>query len=409
MSASAGGYRAEAGSALLLAVLLTVALAVLSVSMLGWVASGGKRAAVEVGRAQALYLAESGVAEALYRLNGRSLAPPAPGDQVEFSSGEALGWGKGSYHVVVSRASEGGLVVESTGVVGDASRRVTVRLRLQSLVPAEVFSPGPEGDGVRATDAQDPRYDPALDPPPVGFRMPPLPSPVIPWDGRNVIGTGTYVFDRIEVADKKSLEIRADGRVDVYVAGFVSVGNKAELRCVGAGPVRFFLYGDPAGPRGQALYLGNQAVVHAEGPTVWTINGGVLLDQHARFTQGSAAAPASLNIRGSLLVEGHAVLGSEPGKGEAPRVLVVLEPAGAATALELEQHAEVYAMIYAPDADVNMEQHSLLAGALVCHSLALDKHAECSWNEAIAGLKDGSGWELLAGWWEVETGTWSAR
>ncbi|MEW5936120.1 MAG: hypothetical protein AB1816_21260, partial [Bacillota bacterium] len=329
-----------------------------------------------MARTQALYLAESGVAEALYRLNGRRLIPPALlGGQAEFSSGEVLGWDKGSYRVVVSRASEGALDVESTGVVGDVSRRVTVRLRLRSLVPAEVFSLGPKRDGVRATDPEDPRYDPTLDPPPIDFRLPPLPSPVTPWDGRNVIGTGTYVFDRIEVADKKSLEIRADGRVDVYVAGFVSVGNKAELRCVGPGPVRFYVYGEQLDPHGQALYLDNQAEVHAEGPTVWTINGGVLLDQHAQFTQASAAAPASLNIRGSLLVEGHAVLGTEPDAGEPPRVLVVLEPTGTATALKLEQHAEVYAMIYAPNADMNMDQHSLLAGALVCHRLALEKHA----------------------------------
>ncbi|MEW5933278.1 MAG: hypothetical protein AB1816_06815 [Bacillota bacterium] len=393
----------------MVAVVLTVALAVLSVSMLGWVASGGKRVAVEAGRAQALYLAESGVAEALYRLNGRSLVPPAPGGQVEFSSGDALGWGKGSYQVVVSRASEGGLDVESTGVVGDASRRLTVRLRLQSLVPAEIFSPGPKGDGVRATDAQDPHYDPGLYPPLIDFRMPPLPSPVTRWDYRGSLGTGTHVFDCIDVPKQGSLEIRADGPVDVYVAGFVSVGNKAELRCVGPGPVRFYVYGDPAGPQGQALYLDSQAAVHSEGPTVWTINGGVLLDQHARFTQGSADAPAALNIRGSLLVEGHAELGSQPDEGEAPRVLVVLEPSGTATALELEQHATVYAMIYAPDADVNMEEHSLLAGALVCHRLVLEKQAECRWNEGIGDLTDSSGWELLAGWWEVETGTWSAR
>lgn len=108
-------------------------------------------------------------------------------------------------------------------------------------------------------------------------------------------------------------------------------------------------------------------------------------------------------------MEGHAVLGSEPDDEEAPRVLVVLEPVGTAPALELEEQADVYAMIYALDADVNMDQHSLLAGALVCHRLALEKHAGCQWNEAIADLNDGSGWELLAGWWEVETGTWSAR
>jgi hypothetical protein len=142
---------------------------------------------------------------------------------------------------------------------------------------------------------------------------------------------------------------------------------------------------------------------------VWTINGGVVLDQHAQFAQESADAPASLNVRGSLLVEGHAVLGSEPHEGEPPRLLVVLEPTGTAAAVELQNHAEVYAMICAPDADVNMEQHSLLAGALVCHSLDLEKHAVCRWNEAIADLDGGSGWELLAGWWEVETGTWSAR
>lgn len=393
----------------MLAVVLGVALAVLSVSMLGWVAGGGKRAALEVGRAQALYLAESGLAEVLYRLNGRSLVPPAPGDRAEFSSGEALGWDRGSYRVVVSRAGEGGLDVESAGVVVDVSRRLTVRLRLQCLAPADVFSPGPQGDGVRATDPQDPRYDPTLDPPPIDFRLPPLPSPVTQWDYRDSLGSGTHVFDRIEVPKQGSLEIQAEGPVDVYVAGFVSVGNKAELRCVGPGPVRFYVYGEQLDPHGQALYLDNHAVVRAEGPTVWTINGGVLLDQHAQFTQGSADARASLNIRGSLLVEGHAVLGSEPDDEEAPRVLVVLEPVGTAPALELEEQADVYAMIYAPDADVNMDQHSLLAGALVCHRLALEKHAGCQWNEAIADLNDGSGWELLAGWWEVETGTWSAR
>ncbi|MEW6049088.1 MAG: hypothetical protein AB1609_21895, partial [Bacillota bacterium] len=231
VNGSARGCRGEAGSAALLAVVLGVVLTLLSVSMLGWVASGGKRAAVEVARTQALYLAESGVAEALYRLNGRRLTPPALlGGQAEFSSGEVLGWDKGSYRVVVSRASEGALDVESTGVVGDVSRRVTVRLRLRSLVPAEVFSLGPKRDGVRATDPEDPRYDPTLDPPPIDFRLPPLPSPVTPWDERNVIGTGTYVFDRIVLDDKQVLEIRADGPVDLYVAGFVSVGNKAELR-----------------------------------------------------------------------------------------------------------------------------------------------------------------------------------
>jgi hypothetical protein len=289
---------------------------------------------------------------------------------------------------------------------------VTVRLRLKTLVPAEVFPRGPQredDDGVRATDPQDRRYAPDLDPPPIDFFLPPLPSPVTPWDHRGSLGPGVHVFDRIEVPEQSSLEIRAEGSVDIYVTGFVSVGHEAELRCVGPGPVRFFVYGERLDPHGQALYLGNQAKVHAAGRTVWTINGGVLLDQEARFAQGSRDASATLNIRGSLLMGGRAVLGSEADDEEAPKVLVVLQPSGTLSSVELEQQAKLYAMIYAPDADVGMERQSLLAGALVCRRLALAGQTRYRWKDAVRGLSDHSAWELLAGWWEVEEHTWSAR
>ncbi|MDI6895180.1 MAG: hypothetical protein QME70_11395 [Bacillota bacterium] len=402
---------AEAGSVLLLAVVFVAALSVLSLSLLGWAASGSRRAAVEIARAQALYLAESGVSDALHQLNSGTLDVPAPGGEKEFSSGASLDWALGSYQVVVSRAGNDEarrLLVRATGRAGVAARLVTVEAGQQPLVPGSVFSAGPKRDGVIATDPADPRYGPDFSPPPIDFEMPALPSPVSQWDYRTSLSAGTHVFDRIDVKNNESLLIQADGPVGVYVKGYVRLGEKATLQCVGPGQVRFYVYGDPADSDGWVLSVGKVGKVHSEGPSAWTIDGPTLLGKDALWTQESADAPVTLNIRGRLVADRKAVLGSQPADDQAPRVLVVLAPGNSTEVLELGDKTACVAMVYAPDVDVTMGKDSHLQGALVCHSLTQEKQAACEWNPAIAELGGGLPWEPLAGWWQVTAGTWCA-
>lgn len=404
-----GGERArrqlsQAGSVLLFAVVLTAALGVLSVSLLGWATGGGKRSVVDVRRAQAFYLAESGLAEALARLNGSTMLPPGNGGRVEFPSGEALGWDGGSYRVAVTRVAGGGLEVEATGAVGETSRRVTARLGQASLVPAEVFGPGREGVGVRTTAPGDRYYDPGLVLPPRDPYLPPLPEQVMTWDSRTSLDPGTYAFDRVEVDS----ELRIQGPVTIYVRGDFRVSDRARVTCSGPGGVRVLVYRRGLQSDQPALYLGSRAEFSAQGPAVWKVAGDMVMAGRASFSQDSPGARCSLNVMGDLSVGSRAMLGTAPSPGEPPRLAVVLGPAETAPSFRVDPRAAVNAMIYAPDAQVFLQRRASLDGALVGGTVEADR-GTFKWNPAIAGLADGSGWELLAGWWEVERGTWASQ
>lgn len=403
--------RSQAGSALLLVIVVSAAFAILTSPLLDLAVSRNRAAAIDLRRTQAIYLAESGVAEASARLATGDLHPPGPGQEITFSSGSALGWDGGTYRVTI-RNTGGRLRVESTGTAGGTSRTVSATFARTGLIPAQTFLPGPLGDGVIATSPDDPRYLAGYSPPQLAIQLPTLPAPPASWDGRTRIGPGTYVFDRIEVTHRKEgLVVQADtGPVEIYVAGYVVVSEHCTVTCQGQYPIRFYVLGSPPADEDWAVIFENDSQLTCATRCAWTVSGGVLIDNHAYFGavpgKDPPLVPISLNATGDLSVGADATLGSPPAPGNPPHILAVVGSA------QFDSNASAYAMVLAPAGQCATGAKTDIEGALVCATLDTGKKTSLSWNDAIGQLTEPAqtyGWETPAGSWEAEVGTWEVR
>lgn len=394
------------GQALLLVVVLASSCLLIVGALLGWAANGGWRSAILLERVQALYVAESGITEALFRLNHRGLGTGlSVGYQSSFASEPAaLDWPGASYQVRLSVPSAGKVAVRALGRVGGTTRQVDISAK--QVPRAGLFLAGPQGNGV-VTTAPGPYYVSDYEAVPVNFWLPEIPGDLAPRPPPQppdsvLSGEPGYLFEGLRV---EGFTLTIVGPAAVYVRGALEVVNKGKI--VTEGQVDFYLYG-PANRWGWVAQL-DGGTVELGGPSVWAVNGAMSLAAKQKDPPVLLTPePVAISAKDGVVVS-RAQMGSDPGEpggGWPPQLLIVLAPG--AGDLTVEKDALLCAAVYAPQRSFSLDK-SRLEGAVVARSVAIDKHSEAVWYPELASADLLPAWRAPVGYWETEAGSWVAR
>lgn len=386
----------ESGALLVTVLLVTAVLSLLAAAVLNYSSLSLNTTSFYGKRTVALYLAESGANEALYRLDldAASVASRQyPTDPPSFSNPAGLFNSDSSYQVWVSQVAPGLKSITAKGTYQGLSAVISIR----AVLPKGLLFPR----AIVETTPGRPYYLPDYKVTPVTFQLPEVPSGINSGGDlrlRNgesqTLGPGTYWFESIDLNNLSTLKI--NGPATIYVTGKAGKGNrekeedgKVRLHLGSSlettGPVVFYVDGD--------LEVSDASSVRINGPAQLQIAGDWQVDSLSYF---STAAPTTLYIGEDVSISSL----SQVGTPASPANLVVYLPTDQTGAdVELQSSSMFYGGLYAPTATVSIDA-SWVTGSVVGSIVNLRRLGNVTYDPSLA--------EILApgGGWTVESGSW---
>lgn len=377
------------GGVILVAVLLaTAVLSLLAAAVFNYSSLSLNTTSFRGRKTVALYLAESGVNEALYRLDLDPGAIPArsyPAEPPSFSNLSDLFSPGYSYQVWVNEVTPGVKAITARGNCNGQSALVTLRAALPTgtLFPRAIIE----------TKAGRPYYDPDYRITPVTFQPPSVPDQLVSngrlklknGEGRS-LAAGTYWFEDIDLKNGAGLTIA--GPSTIYITGSrdnTKEGNltlEQDSSLLATGPVLFYINGDLDISSGSTFHLGQ--------PSQIQIADSLDVDQ-ATVT---VDAPTSVYVADGVSLKSNSSVGTSPAD------LVIYTPTDSTRSkVELKNQVSFFGGICAPTADVKINSASV-KGSVVGYTVDLKNGASVTYDQAMANvLAPGAGWTVQTGSW----------
>lgn len=389
----------ESGALLVTVLLVTALLSLLAVAVLNYSSLSLNATSFYGKRTVALYLAESGANEALYRLDldaASVVSRRYPADPPSFTNPAGLFGSDSSYQVWVSEVSPGLKSITAKGTYQGLSAVITVRAAL----PKGILFPR----AIVETTPGRPYYLPDYKVTPVTFQLPEVPSGInssgdlrLRNGETQTLDPGTYWFESIDLNNLATLKI--NGPATIYVTGKTGKGNREKEEEDGkvrlhlgasletTGPVVFYVDGD--------LEVSDASTVQIGGPAQLQVAGDWQVDSLSSFL---TAAPTALYAGENVSISSL----SQVGNPVSPANLVVYLPTDRTGAeVELQRFSMFYGGLYAPTADVTID-FSWVTGSVVGSIVNLHNLGNVTYDPSLAEIvAPGGGWTVESGSWGV--------
>lgn len=372
----------EKGSALVSALFAAAVLSLLAAAVLSLSAASAQSSGHWTTRLGAFYAAESGINEALWRLNAGQVVPRRhyPLESPSLTSPPDLLGPDVSYQVWVEDTGGNVVLVTARGMRGSSTRVVQARIRIAT---ASLFD-GTAPSGIIRCDASPRPANCDAMPVDVAALMPGQPpaDTTFTVDRGNSAtvgpGNGTLSYSWLTLKDNATLTIQ--GPVTVYVTQGFYFGKNATLTL--QGDVTLYLYSDLKVGEGGTVQVSGTANIYARGDL--------------EFDQGSALATDGVT---NLYVRTDLRIGDGANVGTDPRFLTVFMDTTSGPRVEIAPEAVVQGGIYAPAAEVILEDHSSLTGAVVGGTVDLNGDASVTYDPGVS--LGGTGTGVVSGGWGV--------
>lgn len=372
----------ERGAALPAALMAMAVLAILAAGAATLGMGATKSSAYWPNYASALYVAESGLNEALYRLDDNQQIPRRtyPADSPSFTSAPGLLDDQSSYQVWVQDAGGAYVLVTARGTRAGVSRVVQVRIRTSR---SSLFS-DPDGDGIiQCKDSPRPANCDML---PVDFTIPDPPPGTGPGGAlelkRNqtqTLGPGAYAYADLKLENNARLTVT--GPATIYISDEFDIKNGAGL--VINGPVTFYVK--------QRITVENTSGVgiQVNGSADFYVGDTVSFENQALL---SGSGTTTFYARNEFSVQNSAQVGSDPA------LVTVYMSTTTNPEVTLQNSAVFNGGIYAPTAEVTLKNSAQLTGAVVGYSVELKNNATVTYDPNVSGGGD-NGTGVVGGTW----------
>ena len=386
------------GSALVMAMVMVTTLGMLSLSILSTVGSSYKLNRQVRTEAGARYVAEAGIAEAIYALS-------QGGNGSLGNAKQRLDYGGGTYWVETEDLGSNRISLVSTGLEDTAASRVQVVLDLSA---GSIFSWGAFGDeGLSmSSNSMVDSYD----------------SSAGTYKDQAVNGSGadTYANQEGNVGSNSNVSLDSNAIVNgnavpgssgtTTVAGNADVTGSTSPAAVtnemstidlpptpSAGP--WEVDGSASLPAGDHAFddflLKANGTLTVTGPATVVFQNAVI-DSNAQIIVDARGGPVQFYVLHDFLMSSNTTFGAMsriPADVELnlltdnvinPDVPVDLDTVG------FDSNAKFYGTLYAPNAHVAINSNFELFGALIARSVALDSNARIHFDEALMDARDAS-------------------
>lgn len=366
--------RDKRGFILPLTLIIIVILSFLITAILTMVLTNYKNATYHSNKIKALYLAESGINDALYHLIEKGEQP------AQITSEPAVIGNDASYSVQLIPAGSGKLKITSTGTYRGVKNTASLMVYYVggTLFPQAIVNlsalPGEEG------------YYEGYQYPAITFNLPPVPPglhPETPNPSQGV-GPGDHWFTSFELRNNKSTTIT--GPANIYVTGDFQLDNNASLKV--NGQVTFYISGD--------LQLENNSSLNLLGMTTWYIGNDASFQNGVTLTQ---MQPAVFYIKGDLDAGNNCRLGTMP----AANLLFYLTT-DKSHDVDVNNNATLKAGIFNATGPVNIDNNARINGGVVGQQVDLKNHAVVYYDESLKNVGGGSN-----GTWKIQAGSWAGE
>ncbi len=400
------------------AVVLTTTLVILVLlSLLTTAMVHMAKASVDAGfnsrqRTAALYVAESGIEEAIYRLNNDETISESqyPTDSPSFESEEGLLDENSFYQVWLQQESENRYHLYSKGVKGERFRVVEVTLffdRQVVVFPEPGFITLEPNDHPACENSDEvPCY--MSDYQVIPYTID-LPQPGIASEGplhlegeeEQTLGPGQYRFDEISLEEESSLYIQGDATI--YIDGNVTAEDESEI--ITEGSVKFYVYGE--------------SIRFDEESSLTSESGQVEIYTHADITL-TAEEDGEIKLKPGAADEDHLYISTSGNLNMSEESVVGNEDAPANTVfflstdsenktISLEEESVFYGGIYAPTGELLLKEESVVEGAFVAEDAETEEEIILIYDPDLRELAFPEEGQGGGGSWGIAEGSWQTH
>ncbi|AOQ23178.1 Lipoprotein signal peptidase [Moorella thermoacetica] len=366
--------REKKGAVLPLTLIVIVILSFLITAIYSLVLTNYKNATYWDNKTKALYLAESGINDALYHLIEKGEQP------TQITSDPAVIGNDASYSVQLIPAGSGKLKITSTGTYRGVKNTASLMVYYVggTLFPQAIVDlsalPGEEG------------YFEGYQYPAITFNLPPVPPGLHPetLNPSQGVGPGDHWFTSFELNNNKSTTIT--GPANIYVTGDFQLDNNASLKV--NGQVTFYISGD--------LQLENNSSLNLSGTTTWYIGNDASFQNGVTLTQ---TQPAAFYIKGDLDAGNNCRLGTMPAAN-----LIFYLTIDKSHDVDVNNNAAIKAGLFNATGQVNIDNNATINGGVVGQQVSLKNHATVNYDESLKNVGGGSN-----GTWKIQVGSWAGE
>lgn len=366
--------RDKRGFILPFTLIIIVILSFLITAILTLVLTNYKNATYHSNKTKALYLAESGINDALYHLIEKGEQP------AQINSDPAVIGNDASYSVQLIHAGSGKLKITSTGTYRGVKNTASLMVYYVggTLFPQAIVDlsalPGEEG------------YYEGYQYPEITFNLPPVPQGLHPetLNPGQGVGPGDHWFTSFELRNNKSTTIT--GPANIYVTGDFQLDNNASLKV--NGQVTFYISGD--------LVMNNNSSLNLLEATTWYIGNDASFQNGATLTQ---TQPATFYLKGDLDAGNNCRLGTMP----AANLLFYLTT-DKSHDVDVNNNAAIKAGLFNATGQVNIDNNATINGGVVGQQVSLKNHAAVNYDESLKNVGGGSN-----GTWKIQAGSWAGE
>jgi hypothetical protein len=324
-------------------------------------------------KTKALYAAESGLNDALYRLFEKNDQPS------EIESDPAIMGPEASYTVQFIPQGVNEIKIAARGTYNGVKNTASLTVYFEggtTLFPQVAVG----------MDADPPDFDyyENYGYPEITFELPPVPPGLTPEVFRETIGPGDHWFNQIDMANKERITI--NGPANIYVTDDFILSNISKLTV--NGDVNFYIAGN--------FLLDNNGQMDLRGTTNWYIDGNVVFDNVTSLTQTD---PAYFYITGNLRINQTADIGTEPAAE-----LLFLLTTDTSHSVNIENVANVRAGVFNVTGSVYVGNNAYVEGSLIGAQVDMENNATVVYDESLAGVNAGN--IGIGGLWHVKAGSW---
>jgi len=408
-SHSASGRSRRDGSSLIAVVIAMTVLAAFSLAMVSTYTASTKAHRELRERVSALYVAEAGLAEAMFQVE-RGL----PGDVG--SPEQPVAYGNGTYHVQQTDQGAGVFALVATGEEDHAGARIELVMRtvLNSIWQWAAF--GDEGLTVTSNARVD-SYDSGLG--------------TYASQATNGSGSSVYADEDSDIGSNGDVSLEQNSEVHGSAtsgpAGTVTVIGNAEISGTTSSapsemelppldipelpdlgaldvPNNATVSLSPGSYNYSNLLVGTGALLEVEGPAT-LVFGTFQLSQNSSFRVDGTNGPVEVYVIDDFIQSSNTLIASETftpshlrfnlasDNVNDPEIDVDFNPDN----IDFDSNAKLYGTIYAPNARVEINSNFELFGAIVARSLLLDSNSLIHYDEALLQSDEDSvpSWETV--------------